>query len=45
MLLLPVNMCKISGWVANSVDPDQTPLNAASDRGLHYVLKHVCPNT
>ena len=23
---------------ANSVDPDQTPLNAASDQGLHCLL-------
>ena len=26
---------KTAGWVANSVDPDQTPRSAASDLGLH----------
>ena len=25
----------IKGTLANSVDPDQTPQNAASDQGLH----------
>ena len=25
------------GILANSVDPDQTPQNAASDQGLHYL--------
>ena len=25
--------------MANSVDPDQTPLNAASDQGLHCLLR------
>ena len=29
----------------NGVDPDQTPQNAASDRGLHILLRPVCPNT
>ena len=28
--------------MANSVDPDQTPLNAASDLGLHCLLRCVC---
>ena len=38
-------MCLITvGWVANSVDPDQTPRSAASDLGLHYLLRPVCPN-
>ena len=37
-ILLPVSVCKIAEWVANSVDPDQTPQNAASDLGLHYLL-------
>ena len=27
------------------MDPDQTPHYAASDLGLHCLLKHVCPNT
>ena len=26
------------GYVTNSVDPDQTPQNAASDLGLHCLL-------
>ena len=26
---------KLSNGIANSVDPDQTPQNAASDLGLH----------
>ena len=33
-------ICKIWTWIlANSVDPDQTPQNAASDQGLHCLLK------
>ena len=32
------------GWVANSVGPDQTPRSAASDLGLHCLLRPVCPN-
>ena len=31
-------------WVANSVDPDQTPRSAASDLGLHCLLRPVRPN-
>ena len=27
------------GTLADSVDPDQTPQNAASDHGLHCLLK------
>ena len=39
-------MClKISGWVANSVDPDEMPRSAASHLGLHCLLRPVCPNT
>ena len=34
---------KIAGWVANSVDPDQTPQNAASDLGLHCLLRPISP--
>ena len=30
--------------MANSVDPDQTPLSAGSDLGLHCLLKTVCPS-
>ena len=37
-------MClNIAGWVANRADPDQTPRSAASDLGLHCLLKPVCP--
>ena len=32
-------------WVANSVDPDETPSSAASRLGLHCLLRPVCPNT
>ena len=32
-------------WVANNVEPDRTPQNAASDTGLHCLLRSVCPNT
>ena len=35
----------IAVWMANSVDPDQTPLNAASDLGLHGLQRPICPNT
>ena len=28
-----------TGTLANSADPDQTPQNAASDQGLHCLLK------
>ena len=34
-----------AGWVANNVDTDQTPRSAASDLGLHCLLRPVCPNT
>ena len=29
----------IARWFANSVDPDQTPRSAASDQGLHCLLR------
>ena len=30
----------LSAWtLADSTDPDQTPQNAASDHGLHFLLK------
>ena len=32
-MLLPVNVSKIAGWVANSVDHDQMPHSVASDLG------------
>ena len=38
-------MSKTGGYVANSVDPDQMLHSAASDLGLHCLLKHVCLNT
>ena len=31
--------------MAKSVDPDQMPHSAASDLGLHFLLKYVCHNT
>ena len=31
--------------MANSVDPDQTPQNAASVLGLHCLLRPFCPYT
>ena len=36
---------KIAGWVANSVDPDETPSSTASHLGLNCLLRPVCPNT
>ena len=36
---------KFAEWVANSVDPDQTPRSAGSDQDLHCLLMPVCPNT
>ena len=30
---------KNAGWVANSVDPDETPRSAASHLGLHCLLR------
>ena len=34
---------KIAGWVANSVDPDETPQNAHLSQ--HCLLRPVCLNT
>ena len=36
---------EIAGWVTNKVHPDQTPRSAASDMGLHCLLRPVCPIT
>ena len=37
---------KISGWVANSVDPDEMMHSVAAHLGLHHnMLMPVCPNT
>ena len=33
------------GFVAISVNPDKTPHSAASDQGLHCLLRSVCSNT
>ena len=41
----PMLCLKIAGWVANSVDPDETPRSAASHLGLYCLLRPVCPNT
>ena len=39
-------MClNIAGRVADSEDPDQTPRSMASDLGLPWFLRSVCPNT
>ena len=43
-LILLLNVCKNAGLVANSVDPDQTPRSAASDLGLHCLLRPDFPN-
>ena len=37
-------VCKFAGRMANSVDPDQTPCSAASDLGLHCLLRPVSIN-
>ena len=42
---MPMTECTIAEWVANNVDPDQTPLSVSSDQGLHCLLKSVYPNT
>ena len=36
---------KIAEWVANSVDPDESPRSAATHLGLHRLLMPVCTNT
>ena len=41
----PMLCLKIAGWVANSVDPDETPRFAASHLDLYCLLRPVCPNT
>ena len=43
-ILLPLNVCRIAEWMANSVDPDKTPRSAASDLSLHCLFMTVCPN-
>ena len=44
-MLLPVNVYKIVGCVANSVDLDQTPRSVFSDLGIHCLFRPVCPNS
>ena len=44
-ILLPVSACKIAEWVTNCVDHDQTPFSAASDKGLHCLLRSVYLHT
>ena len=34
-----VNILYLEGYLTNSADPVQTPRNAASGQGLHYLLK------
>ena len=36
---------KITGGVANSVDPGETPRYATSHLGLHCLLRPICLNT
>ena len=45
IFLLLMNVFKFAVWVANSEDPDQTPRSAASDLGLHCLLRPVFPST
>ena len=40
----PMLCLKNAGWVANSVDPDETPRSAVSHLGLYCLLRPVCPN-
>ena len=40
----PMLCLNMAGWVANSVDPDETPRSAASHLGLYCLLRPVCPN-
>ena len=40
-----MNVFKIAEWVTDSVDPDQTPRFAASDLGVHYLLRTAFSNT
>ena len=39
----PMLCLKFAGWVANSVDPDETP-HSVSHLGLYCLLRPVCPN-
>ena len=35
---------KISAWLAKCADPDGMPPCAASNQGLHCLLRPICPN-
>ena len=37
----PMLCLKIAEWMANTVDPDETPCFVASDLGLHCLAKYV----
>ena len=41
-IFYPSSCLKLAGWMANSVDLDQTPHIAASDLGLHCLHRPVC---
>ena len=43
--LMYLKYCCMYTCIANSVDPDQMPLAAASDLGLHCLQRPICPNT
>ena len=43
--LIHVDLSKIAGCVANSVDPDQMLQSAASGLGLHCLPRLICLNT
>ena len=40
-----MEVSKSAQCVANTADPDQMLQNAASDLGLHCLLRPVCPST
>ena len=42
-ILLDAVMSKTSGWVANSINPNQRLCSVASDLGLYGLLRPVCP--
>ena len=41
----PLSCINIAGWVANSVDPDESLHSVASHLALHCLLRPVCPNS
>ena len=42
--LLSYHICKISGILTNSVDPDQIASQEQSDQDLHCLLRHFLPS-